>query len=602
MNIPRHRNSVRRVTTTAVISTMVFAITGTAVAQAAPPVKSDSGASTSQEHADEYTHIVVDKRPRGEADTAELRESLNKNGLQTAKSRWTAEGKDVESELRSAGSGYSKNGHHEHVFMWDSTKKGIEGSNAIEKNGDAIRVKIRWDALKKDGRIFSGTLKGDHGGGPLGGESTNGAWAYKGDIPRKYLFIVGVDDPAHPGMSQWLAGKGWPDGNGVCSTGGSSGRAKRSVSVCENGESPAKPSEEGTAGKPSGEALENLEAKQIEQAFGELAGKYGLKVVAPDGKQLSPSEIHARIRGYSKLSPEAKSALRANLKSAGSTAKGALLVAGGVLWAKGVHDAFANDTTSLDKAAAITAIVPFVGCGTQAGAAADHGRFDAEDTAACFGADALLVTPLWPAGLTLHGARYFTDKWKEAQIPSITVFQQARDEAWKKTLADFRADGLQKLVKSATEMERQQLEAEKAVILHNAAEKMAEIDKGGASAEAKKLLKWSTERTAREQIKNLPQKLRKQFDTAIRDALVERAKQYNEEFIKQEVNIGRWTEESWQAALHGPSQSREERQLYLDKLIQRLRDTDMLPPVPDTTTLNADIEQARKSLTKADSR
>ncbi|MEU5424847.1 hypothetical protein AB0H73_04450 [Streptomyces olivoreticuli] len=602
MNIPRHRHSVRRVTTTAVISAMVFAVTGTAVAQAAPPVKSDSGAGTSQELADEYTHIVVDKRPRGEADTAELRESLNKNGLQTAKSRWTAEGKDVESELRSAGSGYAKNGHHEHVFMWDSTKKGIEGSNAIEKNGDAIRVKIRWDALKKDGRIFSGTLKGDHGGGPLGGESTNGAWAHKGDIPRKYLFIVGVDDPAHPGMSQWLAGKGWPDGNGVCSTGGSSGRAKRSVSVCENGESQTRPSEEGTAGKPSGEtsgeALENLEAKQIEQAFGELAGKYGLKVVAPDGKQLSPSEIHARIRGYSKLSPEAKSALRANLKSAGSTAKGALLVAGGVLWAKGVHDAFANDTTSLDKAAAITAIVPFVGCGTQAGAAADHGRFDADDTAACFGADALLVTPLWPAGLTLHGARYFTDKWKEAQIPSITVFQQARDEAWKKTLEDFRADGLQKLVKSATEMEHQQLEAEKAVILHNAAEKMAEIDKGGASAEAKKLLKWSTERTAREQIKNLPQKLRKQFDTAIRDALVERAKQYNEEFIKQEVNIGRWTEESWQAALHGPSQSREDRQLYLDKLIQRLRDADMLPPVPDATSLNADIEQARKSLAR----
>ncbi|MGW1072944.1 hypothetical protein [Streptomyces sp. NPDC002537] len=599
MNHSRHRHSVRRVTTTAMITAVVLAVTGTAVAQAAPPVKSDSGASTSQEHADEYTHIVVDKRPRGQADLDELRESLNRNGLQTAKSRWVAEGKDVESELRSAGSGYAKNGHHEHVFMWDASKKGIEGSNAIEKNGDAIRVKIRWDALKKDGRIFGGTLKGDSGGGPLGGESTNGAWAYKGDIPRKYMFIVGVDDPAHPGMSQWLAGKGWPDGNGVCSTGGgASGRAKRSVSVCEKGETPTRPTEEGT---PSGEALENLEAKQIEQAFGELAGKYGLKVVAPDGKQLSPSEIHARIRGYSKLSPQAKATLRANLKSAGSTAKGALLVAGGVLWAKGIHDAFANDTTSLDKAAAITAIVPFVGCGTQAGAAADHGRFDADDTTACFGADALLVTPLWPAGITLHGARYFTEKWKEAQIPSITVFQQARDDAWKKSLDDFRTNGLQKLVKSATEIESQQLEAEKAVILHNAAEKIVEIDKGGASADAKKLLKWSTERKAREQIKDLPQKLRKQSDTAIRDALVERAKQYNEEFIKQEVNISRWTEESWQAALHGPSQSREERQLYLDKLIQRLRDADMLPSVPDATTLDTDIERARKSLTGTNS-
>ncbi|MCC3770071.1 hypothetical protein K6I34_002478 [Streptomyces sp. UNOC14_S4] len=579
---------------------MVLTITGTTVAQAAPPGKPDSGVGAPQEFADEYTHIVVDKRPRGEADLDELRESLHRNGLQTAKSRWAAEGKDVEAELRKAGSGYAKNGHHEHVFMWDSSKKGIEGGNAIERNGDAIRVKIRWDALKKDGRFLGGTLKGDHGGGPLGGESTNGAWAHKGDIPRKYLFIVGVDDPAHPGMSQWLAGKGWPDGNGVCSTGGSPGRAKRSVNVCEQGRTEeAGPAEEG---KPSGEVLESAEARQVEQVFGELAGKYGLKVVAPDGKQLSPSDIHARIRGYGKLSPEAKAKIRANLKSAGSTAKGALLVAGGVLWAKGVYDAFADDTTSLDKAAAITAIVPFVGCGTQAGAAAGHGRFDADDTAACFGADALLVTPLWPAGLTLHGARYFTDKWKEAQIPSITVFQQARDEAWKKTLDDFRAsaDGLRKLVKTAADIERQQLEAEKAVILHNAAEKTVEVDKGGASAEAKKLLKWSTERTAREQIKELPRKLREQSDTAIRDALVERARQYNEEFIKQEVNIDRWKDESWQAALHGPSHSRADRQEYLDKLIQRLRDRDMLPPVPDASDLATDIDRARKALAQQD--
>ncbi|MBB4889656.1 hypothetical protein FHS38_005732 [Streptomyces netropsis] len=76
---------------------------------------------------------------------------------------------------------------------------------------------------------------------------------------------------------------------------------------------------------------------------------------------------------------------------------------------------------------------------------------------------------------------------------------------------------------------------------------------------------------------------------------MERAKQYNEEFIKREVDIGRWTEESWRAALHGPSQSREERQLYLDRLVQRLPDTDILPPVPDATGLAADIERARKA-------
>lgn len=224
---------IPRVVTTVMASAVVFAVTGESAALAAPPGKPGSAAAAApQTHADEYTHIVVDKRPRGEANPDELRASLNRNGLQTSKNRWLAEGKDVEAELRRMGSGYSKHGHHEHVFMWDSTKKGIEGGNAIEGNGDAVRVKIRWDALKKDGSFLSGTLKGDHAGGALGGASTNGAWAYKGDIPRKYLFIVGVDDASHPGMSQWLAGKGWPGGDGVCASGAAQGRAKRSAEAC----------------------------------------------------------------------------------------------------------------------------------------------------------------------------------------------------------------------------------------------------------------------------------------------------------------------------------------------------------------------------------
>ncbi|MEU5547612.1 hypothetical protein AB0G85_35500 [Streptomyces sioyaensis] len=372
-----------------------------------------------------------------------------------------------------------------------------------------------------------------------------------------------------------------------CTPGG--GRAKRSISGCGTG------GVEKESGKPVGE---ELEAKQVEKSFSELAGKYGLKVVGPDGKALPPAEIHARIQGYAKLSPEAKVKLRAGLKSASSAAKGVLTVAGGALWAKGVYEAFANDTTSLDKAAALTAIVPFVGCGTQAGANNSHGQFNADDTAACFGADALLVTPLWPAGLALHGARYFTAKWEEAQIPSITVFQKARDEAWNTTFKEFEDKGLQKLVASAMEAEQQQLEAEKAVVLHNAAEKIAEIDRGGTSDEAKRLLKFKAEKDARQQMQELPAKLRKQFDTAVRDALVERAKQYNEEFIKQEVNIDRWKDESWQAAVQGPSHSREDRQKYLDKIIQRLRDPDMMPPVPAAETLAPAIQQARDTLAR----
>ncbi|MBH1938505.1 hypothetical protein I5Q34_30325 [Streptomyces sp. AV19] len=233
--------------TTVMASAVVLAVVGEGAVQAAPAGDSGNAAAVQQAHADEYTHIVIDKRPRGQVDLDELRASLDRNGLQTTKNRWRAEGRNVTAELKNLPSGYVDNVHHEHVFMWDSSKKGIEGANALEDREafyrgkgigqadaaaterHAVRVKVRWDALKKDGRILGGTLKGDGRGGPLGGASTNGAWAYKGDIPRKYLFIEGVDDPAHPGMSQWLAGKGWPEGSGVCQAGAASGRAKRSA-------------------------------------------------------------------------------------------------------------------------------------------------------------------------------------------------------------------------------------------------------------------------------------------------------------------------------------------------------------------------------------
>ncbi|NEP09959.1 MAG: hypothetical protein F6K14_07000 [Symploca sp. SIO2C1] len=139
---------------------------------------------------EEYTHIAVDKNDSG-LDT--LRKSLNENGLQTAEHRNIKLSKGSE-ELR----------HHQHVFMWEnSSKAGIEGANRIESNGGAVRVKIRKQGLN------SSTLKGDNG--PLGGISTNGAWAYEGDIPRKYLFIVGIDQPDQPGIEDWEKGIGWPD-------------------------------------------------------------------------------------------------------------------------------------------------------------------------------------------------------------------------------------------------------------------------------------------------------------------------------------------------------------------------------------------------------
>ncbi|MCT7984920.1 DUF4157 domain-containing protein [Laspinema sp. A4] len=144
----------------------------------------------------EYKHLVIDKQDVG---LDALRESLNENGLQTAENRNI-----------SLSEGSEKLGHHQHVFMWDSSKKGIQGSIGIESQGEVVKVRIRMQGLSEPTWYSRGTLKGDNMG-PLGGKSTTGAWAYEGDIPRKYLFIDGMDSVSQPGFESWYEGKGWPD-------------------------------------------------------------------------------------------------------------------------------------------------------------------------------------------------------------------------------------------------------------------------------------------------------------------------------------------------------------------------------------------------------
>ncbi|MDI5962208.1 DUF6531 domain-containing protein [Streptantibioticus silvisoli] len=149
----------------------------------------------------EYTHIVIDKEGAG---LGQLRSSLDTQGLQTAANRGIK-----------LPSGSVKMGHDQHVFMWDKTAKGIDGASGIVSHAGqdgSILVKIRWANLKEPTWLSSGTLKTD-GMGVLGGASKTGAWAYQGDIPRKYLFIDKVDWADQPGFQDWLDGKGWPESN-----------------------------------------------------------------------------------------------------------------------------------------------------------------------------------------------------------------------------------------------------------------------------------------------------------------------------------------------------------------------------------------------------
>jgi hypothetical protein len=144
----------------------------------------------------EYTHLCIDKAGVG---LPVLLAALDLNGIQTAQQRGI---------VLAAGSVRLQ--HDVHVFLWDDSVAGIRGRRRIEAAGNCILVRVRWPHLTQPGVIFSGTLAGDGGhNGPPAGVSTNGAWAFKGAIPRRYCFIVGQDLPTTPNFENWRSGLGW---------------------------------------------------------------------------------------------------------------------------------------------------------------------------------------------------------------------------------------------------------------------------------------------------------------------------------------------------------------------------------------------------------
>lgn len=144
----------------------------------------------------QYNHVVIDKTGMG---LPALRTAVDTNGLQTAQQLGIVlAGGSLQLE------------HHLHVFMWDETRAGINGRVNIQTAGSCFNVRIRWKRLTLPGIIFNGTLNGDggHMGAPAGW-STNGAWAYRGGIPRDACFIEGLDDVTTPGFDNWFASNGW---------------------------------------------------------------------------------------------------------------------------------------------------------------------------------------------------------------------------------------------------------------------------------------------------------------------------------------------------------------------------------------------------------
>jgi hypothetical protein len=146
-----------------------------------------------------YSHVCIDKTGAG---LANLRATFVANGIETAQTRGI---------VLAAGS--QKLEHHLHVFLWGPDVDGEKGRLGLvlgQPTNDRFCVWVRWNALQPDGWIFSGTLKGDNGhAGPPAGISTNGAWAYKGNIPADFCFVEGHHTTATPGYDDWKAFRGW---------------------------------------------------------------------------------------------------------------------------------------------------------------------------------------------------------------------------------------------------------------------------------------------------------------------------------------------------------------------------------------------------------
>ncbi|KYK53973.1 hypothetical protein DCS_05922 [Drechmeria coniospora] len=198
---------------------------------------------------------------------------------------------------------------------------------------------------------------------------------------------------------------------------------------------------EGTAegtNEGAGEELSVIIEKASRQEFKELAVRYRLGSVVGkhfhmDLATFRSDKLRYRPFGAARIGASPKLGTKA-LKSAGTSLK--MLGAG--LYLHGVIEAFTHQTSAIDRVAAVTAIVPLVGCATSLAASGSHeaiGSFEAVDTFFCVAGDVLLFTPYAPAGLAIHISRFFIGLVRYLASGSsaerLRAATRARDDAWR---------------------------------------------------------------------------------------------------------------------------------------------------------------------------
>lgn len=159
---------------------------------------------------------------------------------------------------------------------------------------------------------------------------------------------------------------------GLCDSGpGLGSRGNRESRPRPKGSLPSTP-EQGLTSLPE-EEMRLISEKFAEEEFGLLAAKYGLRLTTQTGGQLSFSAIKSNIEHYTTMTP-------AKLRALGK-AGGALFIAGNVACGlKDVIKAYTHNSTSWERAAVTTSLVPFVGCAVRAVAEEEANQENIADT------------------------------------------------------------------------------------------------------------------------------------------------------------------------------------------------------------------------------
>ncbi|RCI12133.1 hypothetical protein L249_0570 [Ophiocordyceps polyrhachis-furcata BCC 54312] len=172
-------------------------------------------------------------------------------------------------------------------------------------------------------------------------------------------------------------------------------------------------------------------AKDIaDKEFSDMARKAGHAAVVERRWGKSLPEIRSMALSYLGLSPTSPKSAALRVQSTGLTAIGY------VVWIEQMVVAFTTETSRLEKAVAVTMIIPFVGCGVSTYAKVEKkgrlGEMLVIDASLCLLGDVLLLGGTTaPAGIIVHIVRFLIQVFEPPpRLPSLQEIVAMRDRPW----------------------------------------------------------------------------------------------------------------------------------------------------------------------------